>query len=122
MNDTIRLREAIGSILDQIGREPLRELLFTPLEPKDMKEYLSRLSYHVAPSYLPFATDDSGTMIFHLWPAGNLRTHPSSTFLMTHRKLVSCATDSPPFRLHSGCGSALTWKGNPKFCAVQLKP
>jgi len=37
---------------------------------------VARLNRHVAPSYLPFATEDLGTMVFHLYPGRDIAQSP----------------------------------------------
>jgi hypothetical protein len=76
MSNTINLRDAVSDVINQVGHENLKALLFNPIEPDDFDEYLARISYHVAPSYLPFMTDDGGIMAFHLWPGRTVSQSP----------------------------------------------
>jgi hypothetical protein len=70
------LRNAVNSILEQIGHASLERLFFTPIQPLELNEYLARLSYHVSPSYLPFMTDSSGTMVVYLQPGRPIDQSP----------------------------------------------
>lgn len=76
MSDATKLREAVCNVLGQVGRGNLQTLLFTPIESGDLDQYIARLSYHIAPSYLPFMTDDGGIMTFHLWPGREVHMSP----------------------------------------------
>jgi hypothetical protein len=76
MSKMNKLSEAICNVLEQVGHENLQTLLFTPIEPSSLDEYVARLSYHVAPSYLPFMIDGGGIMAFHLWPGREISKSP----------------------------------------------
>jgi hypothetical protein len=67
MSNTKQVIRHLEEILNWCG-EPLKQLNVTPLETKDIEEHLARISYQVAPSYLPFATDSAGTFGIHIWP------------------------------------------------------
>jgi hypothetical protein len=76
MRNIAKLRGVIEDLIARVGSEPFSELLLSVIEPKDLEEYIARLSYYVAPSYLPFLTDDGGTMVVHLWPGRALEESP----------------------------------------------
>lgn len=76
MSDRNQLYEAIDQILELVSRDSLRTLFFQPIETTEYEEFLARLSCHVAPSYLPFATDDSGILVAHLQPDRELINSP----------------------------------------------
>ncbi|NTU83504.1 MAG: hypothetical protein HGA45_29735 [Chloroflexales bacterium] len=76
MSDTQLLSTTLASLLDTVGRDPLKTLLFEPIEPADLDEHLARLAVFVAPSYLPFMRDESGMMVLHLWPGRDLWQSP----------------------------------------------
>lgn len=71
-----QLDKALLELLDLVGREALRVLLFDPVEPEELDWHLARLSYRVAPAYLPLAADDSGILAVHLWPGRDVADSP----------------------------------------------
>ena len=76
MSDRDRVRSAIDEILECVGRSSLKTLFFMPIEPDEYEEFLARLCCYVAPSFLPFASDDSGTLVTHLLPDRDLMESP----------------------------------------------
>ncbi len=70
------LDKALLDLLNMVGREALRALLFDPVEPEELDWHLARLSHRVAPAYLPLAADDSGILALHLWPGRDVADSP----------------------------------------------
>jgi hypothetical protein len=67
MTDAARLHETLTDLVKDI-RDPLRQLGVSAAAAQDLDEYLARLCRHVAPSYLPFATESAGMFCVHLLP------------------------------------------------------
>src|SRR5687767_13242384 len=67
MTDSDLLHKELNNIVKMVG-PPLERLKITPMLADDYEEYLARLSFHVVPSYLPFASDDSGVFCVYSWP------------------------------------------------------
>ena len=70
------ITQSLTNLLDVIGRDALRTLLFDPVAPAELDWHLARLSHRVAPVYLPIATDDSGAIALHLWPGRDVEVSP----------------------------------------------
>lgn len=75
MNHLEQLQESLESIVEWVG-EPLQRLNISPVSKQDLEEYTARLSFHVAPSYLPFATDSSGIFCIHALPGRDALASP----------------------------------------------
>ena len=76
MSTMPEIRRAIESVLEHLDAKALNALLVAPIEPAEAEEFLVRVFHHCAPSYLPFATDDSGTFVIHLRPMRELFASP----------------------------------------------
>lgn len=72
----LKINEAINEILETLGSQTLKILLFNPIEANEHEEFLARLFHYVSPSYLPFASDDSGILVVHLRPDRVLEASP----------------------------------------------
>jgi hypothetical protein len=75
MSDLDLIRENAAELVEMIGR-PLKDLHISPVALDDQEEYLARLSFHVPPSYIPVASDDSGVFAIALWPGRDLLISP----------------------------------------------
>ncbi len=70
------LHTSLTAILETIGRQPLTDLLFTPIAPEELDWYLAQLSDVAAPAYLPFADSNSQVLALHLHPARRIEQSP----------------------------------------------
>ncbi len=70
------IRDVVTDLLDEIGRDQLKDLMFEPIDMADVEQHLARLSVLAAPSYLPIAVYDGSLLAIHLWPGRDIRESP----------------------------------------------
>jgi hypothetical protein len=75
MDNLDLIRDSLIQISNILGLA-LSHVHILPLAPEKISEYMARLSFHVAPSYLPFATDDSGVFAIFTWPGSDFLNAP----------------------------------------------
>ena len=71
-----RILTAVTTTLDALGREHLEALGFRPVRAESLDAELARLHDHVAPAFLPLASESDKTLAIHLWPGRDLDASP----------------------------------------------
>ncbi len=75
MSGSDQLRKEFDDFVQLVGK-PLERLKITSLSGSDLDEFIARVSFHVPPSYLPFASDDSGIFCLYTWPGIEILASP----------------------------------------------